>query len=110
MGSLHQMKDPRDPYQVTPESLAASRAAQLADQLKAIKQVPALRRQIIKAQPIVGGAPLAERLACADALDTAVETFGLSTVMRCLALVCAANSIDISTRTINDLAAGEEQQ
>jgi hypothetical protein len=110
MGSLHQMKDPRDHAVVTHAELQAARAAQLSEQLAAIKQVPSLRRQIIKAQPIVGGAPLAERLACADALDTAVETFGLSTVMRCLALVCAANSIDISTRTINDLAAGEEIQ
>jgi hypothetical protein len=34
----------------------------------------------------------------------------LQTVLRCLAAVCAANNIDIATKTINDVAQGEEQQ
>jgi hypothetical protein len=54
--------------------------------------------------------PLDTIVACHDALDEVIETFGMSTVLRCLVLTCAANDIKIEGSTIEDIAAGEERQ
>jgi hypothetical protein len=112
MGSVHQlkMKDPRDPFVVTAESIAYHKRKAEQERAEAIRKVPELRTFLVTGTPLLTATPLAHRVACADAIDAAVESFGLQTVLRCLAAVCAANNIDIATKTINDVAAGEEQQ
>lgn len=52
---------------------------------------------------------LVDRLSCSEVMDRAVETYGVQEVLRSLALVLCANGIDIATRTINDVALGEER-
>jgi hypothetical protein len=100
MGSLHQMKDPRDPFVATPDSIARAKAAQQAEREAAVEKVPELRsflglRQIID-----------RRVECHMALEPIFKRFGIPTVMRCLQLTCDAKGIDL----VDEMAQGDEQQ
>jgi hypothetical protein len=94
----------------TPESIAKAKAACEQEREAAMEKVPELRRLLMVAQPLLTRTPLSRRVACQDAIDKNIETFGLTLVVRCLALVLAANGIDISTKTINDLAQEVREQ
>lgn len=47
--------------------------------------------------------PLEQRARCADALDKVVERYGLHPVLIALGNVCAANGIDVCTKTLHEL-------
>jgi hypothetical protein len=112
MGSISQFQphmEPKHPnpefypVTVTEESKAYHRKRRNEERREAIKRVPELRSLLFRQA-------LDRRVDCHDALDQVVETFGVETVWRCMRDVLAANNIDIATRTINDVAQGEEQQ
>jgi hypothetical protein len=73
--------------------------------------VPELRRYFISTHPLLSSrVTLDTRAKCHDALDPVIEEFGLPLVLRCLAMTCASNGIDVARRTIDDLAECAEEQ
>ena len=54
--------------------------------------------------------PLSTRVSAADWVDQGVERYGRAAIVRALLAVCAANGIDIVNRTLDELAACEEEQ
>ena len=51
-----------------------------------------------------------DRLSCADAVDRCVEQWGVAAVLRAIRMVLWANGYNTWQRTIDDLAATEEEQ
>ena len=75
-------KDPRDHAVATSEDIARAKAAAAAERVRAIEQVPELRRYFISAHPLrPSRVALDTRAACHDALDPVIEEFGLSLVL-----------------------------
>jgi hypothetical protein len=69
-----------------------------------------ISRQIIHMPLRAGRKPLSQQIACNDALQVLIGKYTLAAVVRSLATELAAEGYDISALTIDDLAAGDEQQ
>lgn len=100
-------------------SVEDAKAAQLEARRKAVAEVPELAPHLadeplptyrVLEMPIQPRrVSLTKQMNCDEAVDLAVESFGVQTVLRSLRLVLAANGIDVAGKTLDDLAQGGER-
>lgn len=89
---LHQDAMPNRDIPMTPESIEAAKLANLREREEASREIgiqfDAAGEPYIPAE---ARAALDQRVACAEAIDAAVETYGLDACIRALRLVAAVN-------------------